>query len=220
MLGDLGGESRLADAGLPADQQQLGRACGVARQAAREVEQLVTADERELAVDRERQVAGTGPGRCFTAGGAVDPARDDVGCDEPEAAAVHRLDDRLPLAVVAERTAGVLDPGRERGLGHEPVAPDAVEQFLLGDHPVAMLDEEAEHVEDLGFGRHDLAVAADLASVGVHLVRAERVEHRGQSSTAPGRLPDHESGPAPGRRRIVRADGPVARLDRRRPGRR
>jgi len=51
------------------------------------------------------------------------------GGDELVPAAVHRLDEPLRLAVVAQGLAHRLDAGGERGLRHEPVAPDAVGQL-------------------------------------------------------------------------------------------
>ena len=70
--------------------------------------------------------------------------------DHAVAAAVGRRDDRLARPVVADGTAGGLDPARQRGLADEAVTPDRVEQLLLAHDPVGMGGEVDEHVEDLG----------------------------------------------------------------------
>ena len=50
---------------------------------------------------------------------------------EAEAPAVDGADQALIAPVVADRLTGGLDPARERGLGHEAIAPDLVEQLGL-----------------------------------------------------------------------------------------
>ena len=50
-----------------------------------------------------------------------------------------------------------------------------VEQLGLGDHPVAVDQQEGENVEDLGLDVHRLAVAAQLDTGGVEAATVERV---------------------------------------------
>ena len=80
--------------------------------------------------------------------------------DEAVAAAVHRRDDALLLAVVAYRSPRLLEPAGDRRLADEPIAPHDVEQLGFGYEPVAMGDQVDQHVEHLGFDVDDLAAAS------------------------------------------------------------
>ena len=95
---------------------------------------------------------------------------------EPVAAAVQRLDDSLLLPVVADGSPGRLDAGRERRLADEAVAPDVVEQLVLGDDAVAVLDQVGEHAEHLRLDRHRRAGATQLEQVGVEVESSEGVD--------------------------------------------
>jgi hypothetical protein len=69
--------------------------------------------------------------------------------DEPVTAAMHGPDEPLRLPVIADRLAGLLDPAGDRRLADEPAAPDAVHQLFLRHHPIAMVHQVREHLEDL-----------------------------------------------------------------------
>ena len=72
---------------------------------------------------------------------------------EAEAAAVDSLDDPLVPPIVADGAPDVADATRQRGLAHEPVAPDLIEQLDLRHQPIAMHDQMDEHVENLRLER-------------------------------------------------------------------
>ena len=95
------------------------------------------------------------------------------GRDEFVALAVHRPDDRLLAAVVADGLADRLDPRGQRRLTDEAVTPDRVEQFLLAHHRATVLDEVGEHVEHLGFDPDLLAAPSKDDAVQVQLAVGE-----------------------------------------------
>ena len=93
--------------------------------------------------------------------------------DEFVAFAVHRPDDQLLAAIVTDGLADRLDPRRERGLAHEAVTPDRVEQFFLAHHGAAVLDEVCEHVEHLRLDPDLLATASKDDAVQVQFAIGE-----------------------------------------------
>ena len=97
--------------------------------------------------------------------------------DEPVAAAVHGPDEPLGLPVVADRLAGLLDPAGDRGLADEPPTPDVVHQLFLGHHPVAVVHQVGEHLEDLRLDRHPYAGAPQLDLREVELQVLEGDDH-------------------------------------------
>ena len=103
--------------------------------------------------------------------------------DHAVAAAVGRRDHRLARPVVADGTAGGLDPARQRGLADEPVTPDRVEQLLLADHAVGVRGQVDEHVEDLGLDGHEQAGALQLVAIEIELAVAEGEDHSRPSKT-------------------------------------
>jgi hypothetical protein len=86
-------------------------------------------------------------------------------------------DDRLTLPIVADSSAGGLDPRGESGLADEARSPDLVEELLLRDHPIVVPDQMGEHLEHLRFHRHRLVVAAELVAAEVELQTCEPEDH-------------------------------------------
>ena len=86
---------------------------------------------------------------------------------------MHRADDRLAAAVVADGLAHRLDPGGQRRLADEAVAPDLVEQLLLAHDLAAPLHEVAQEVEDLRLDPNLVAVAAQHDAGEVQLAVRE-----------------------------------------------
>ncbi len=82
-------------------------------------------------------------------------------------ATVHGLDGPLCAAVVVDGPPGLFDPGRQCRLGDEAVAPNVVEQLLLGDQPSPLLDEVEQDVEDLRLDLSDPIGPGDFDAVGV-----------------------------------------------------
>ena len=98
----------------------------------------------------------------------------DVG-HPPVAPAVDGTDHRLRRPVVTDEAAGGLDPARQRRLTDEPIAPDGVEELGLGNDPLAVLDQIAEHVEDLRLHCDGRAGALEQVPIGVEQDVAEQV---------------------------------------------
>ena len=79
--------------------------------------------------------------------------------NEPIAALRHGLDISRLECIVAERLAQLRNGARQHVRRHERVLPRRVEQFFLGDKPVAVLDQVAKHVERLRLERNRLPCA-------------------------------------------------------------
>jgi hypothetical protein len=88
---------------------------------------------------------------------------------------VHRRDHSLLLTVVADRSPRLFESARQRRLTDEAIAPHGVEQFGLGDEPVAVGDQVNEHVEHLRLDVDDLAAAPEHELVEVQLAVLESV---------------------------------------------
>jgi hypothetical protein len=101
---------------------------------------------------------------------------------------VDRADHPPGAAAVADRLAGRLEPAGQRRVGHEPAAPDLVEQLGLGDHPVTVADQVGEDLEDLRLQMADDAAAAQLQAPVVQLAVTEPVDHPALSRIPPRRL--------------------------------
>ena len=117
--------------------------------------------------------------------------------DKPIAAAVDRLDDPLVTTRVADRPPNRFDAARQRRLGHEPVAPNLVQQLGLGHHPISVTDQVGEDVEDLRLDGDDLAAATQLQAPHTQFEVTE--PHRHEASIIARR-----SARAPGDSRVVR----------------
>jgi hypothetical protein len=81
-------------------------------------------------------------------------------------------DHPLLPAAVADRAAGGLHPAGQRRGGHEPAAPDLVQQLGLGDDTVAVAHEVGQHLEHLRLQMPGLAVPAQLIAQVVELAVA------------------------------------------------
>ncbi len=133
-----------------------------------------SATELEVAVAADRLVPQ--PGESST-GGALGRFGANLG-DELVPAAVHRLDDTLGGAVVADRPPGRLHPRGEGRLRDEPIAPDLVEQLLLRHDAVPMLDEVTEELEHLGLDVDGSGRTDEREPLVVELVLVEPEAHR------------------------------------------
>jgi hypothetical protein len=97
--------------------------------------------------------------------------------DESEALARIGPDHGLPVAVVAHRLAGGIDAARQRRLRDDPPVPDRCDQVVLGHHPVAVLHEIEQQVENLRLDRDRLGAAPQLSSGLVEAELAKRKPH-------------------------------------------
>ena len=102
--------------------------------------------------------------------------------DEAEAALVQRADQRLLVAVVADRAPRRADARIQRRVGDQPSLPHRVEQLVLADDPVAMPHQIGEHVEHLRLDRHGRAGVPQLLPHQIDLVRAEAEYQTGPRS--------------------------------------
>jgi hypothetical protein len=80
---------------------------------------------------------------------------------------VGGADEALAASGISDRLTGRLDPAGERRFAHEAVAPDGVEQFLLGHDPVPFPDQHGEEVEHLRLDRPELPGPAQLVPVEI-----------------------------------------------------
>ena len=77
----------------------------------------------------------------------------------------HGPDHPLGSAVVADRLSDLLDPGGERGLGDEPVAPYLVEQLVLRHHPLGVPHQVGQQIEGLALEGSDGTVDGHLPTI-------------------------------------------------------
>ena len=63
---------------------------------------------------------------------------------------MDRLDERLPVAVVANRLPGSIDPAAESCLRYDPPVPDRVEQVVLTDNALRITDQIEQQVKLFG----------------------------------------------------------------------
>jgi len=89
------------------------------------------------------------------------------------AASVGGADEALAASVVPDRLTCRLYPAGERRLADEAIAPDSVEQLLLGHNPVPFPDQHGEQVEHLRLNRPEPPGAAQLEPVEIELAVAE-----------------------------------------------
>ena len=76
-------------------------------------------------------------------------------CDDAEAIAVAGIDaDRVFHAAFAQRAAQRADGPLQGVLGHRHARPEGIEQFVLGDDPLAAADQIGEQIEDAWLQRH------------------------------------------------------------------
>jgi hypothetical protein len=130
---------------------------------------------RTLARDRVRQphtVGGAAEGDVLAGDGRIRSSHRrgaGDGTDELVTAATDRPDVALGATVIAERTPRRFDAAGQRGLADEQSTPHRCEQFVLGDHSVAVAHELAEHFEHLGLDVDDAVLVAEFKTL--------RVEH-------------------------------------------
>jgi hypothetical protein len=134
-------QRRLADARLAGHERHLPVAVEGPLEQGFEPYQLGLAPDR-----RGRKCRGDRPARRPVLGRPVAPAGRG---DEPVAAAVDGLDEPRHPGPVPERFADLPDADVQRGVGHQGVAPDRVEEFPLGDQPAGPLGQVAQDGEGL-----------------------------------------------------------------------
>jgi hypothetical protein len=89
------------------------------------------------------------------------------------------LDQRLPVAGVADCLPRGIDPAAQGGIRYDASIPDGVEQFVLADHAIAMSHQVEQQIVDLGFHMDDLSRTPQLLTTQVDLVPSEDDVHSG-----------------------------------------
>ena len=89
--------------------------------------------------------------------------------DEPEAALVLRANERLVVAVVAERPPGCVNAAAERSFGYNSTVPDGIDQLILADNPIMVAYQVNDKIEDLRFDMNEFATPAQLLLAEVDL---------------------------------------------------
>jgi hypothetical protein len=173
----------LADAGCPGDEHHLALAAHRSGEPLVELGQLPpTAGEVGRTLDGWRLHA-----RCLTRQRA----------DESVPASVGGADEHLAAAVVPDRPPRRFDAGGEGRFADETVAPDVVEQLLLGDDPFPVFHEVGQHVEDLGLDGNRFARPAKLDASEIELEVAKGVNHVLPHAACPGRVEAGRTGRSP-----------------------
>jgi hypothetical protein len=97
------------------------------------------------------------------------------GADESKALPGNGPDQLLLLAVVADRISGGVDAAVERRIGHDPAAPHQGDEIVSTDDVIAVFQQVDEQIKHLRLHRNQLAVATQLATIGVEdmIIKAE-----------------------------------------------
>jgi hypothetical protein len=101
--------------------------------------------------------------------------------DEAEALARDRPQQVLIVAGVADGLASCVDVTGDRRFRDDPARPDRLQQFVLGDDPVAVTHEVQQQVEDLRADGHDLRAMRKLPAFPVEHVVSKCEPHLGVS---------------------------------------
>lgn len=135
-------QGRLAATRPTGHEDQLPLAAQCLVQPTLELEQLGLAPHQSEFLWRAG--SGRGPSTCCLGLWWID---DGGFGNEPIAATVHRLDETGFLRLVPQCFADLVDADFQRGIGHEGVGPDGLEQFLLGDQPAGVLQQISQDGE-------------------------------------------------------------------------
>jgi hypothetical protein len=87
------------------------------------------------------------------------------------------LDQRLPVAIVTDRSPGGVDPAAQCRFRYDPAAPDGVEKLTLADHAIAVAHKMDQYVVHLRFQVHDLTGPAQFLPAKIDLMTGEDDVH-------------------------------------------
>ena len=93
------------------------------------------------------------------------------------AAPMHRLDQALFAATVAQSTSCRSEPLREGALTDTLVGPELFHELAFSDDAIAMLHEVDEHVEALALKGAEGAAVAEFVTLRIELVTIKGIEH-------------------------------------------
>jgi hypothetical protein len=94
------------------------------------------------------------------------------------AATVQGLDGALHPPAIPKRLANRHDALGQDGITDELVWPDVCEQFVLGDHTMAVVDQVGKHIEDLRFESAGLPVMTQFIQMRIELIFPKEINHR------------------------------------------
>jgi hypothetical protein len=98
--------------------------------------------------------------------------------DESIPTPMNRPDDALGPAIVSDDSARRFEPTGQRGLTHEPIVPNLIEELPFGHDPVVVPHQIGEHIEHLGLNLLSLASPAQLEDPEVELTVFKPVDHQ------------------------------------------
>src|SRR6266446_8015495 len=103
------------------------------------------------------------------------------GADKATALTGHGPNQILRRAAVADRLAHRVDPAGHCRFGHDPAAPDRLQQVVPADDAVAVLHQVNEKVEDLRFERDQLAAPPEFAPIYVkYMIATDKPQIRSE----------------------------------------
>jgi hypothetical protein len=97
--------------------------------------------------------------------------------DEAITTTAYGANKPLGLAAIPNRLPHCHDVTVQRGIPHELVGPQILQQFLLEDDPVPMRQQVREYLKRLGLQRHGFPGMMELIALGVEAVVAKDVAH-------------------------------------------
>ena len=116
--------------------------------------------------------------------------------DEAQSLAMHRLDDRLGSTVIAQRLARRFDPAGQCRVAHDPAFPQLLEQFVPGNHAIAVFREVGNQREHLGLNGARFTVVAQLDFGHVEFDGSKGIDHGEEHKTVlSGRLENSMKSP-------------------------
>jgi hypothetical protein len=96
----------------------------------------------------------------------------------------------LVLAAITQRATRSPQTLGEGGFAHCLVRPELCEQFVLGDHAVAMLYKVDQHIEPLGFQRAQDTPPAEFIALRIEFVICKNIDHAPAPPPRSGELID------------------------------
>jgi hypothetical protein len=110
------------------------------------------------------------------------------------ALAVQRAQEARRASPLPQRLAKGLNTRCQRLVSDKLVGPQLHEEFLLGDHPVAMRHEVDEHLKDFAPELDGLPNVMQLMALGVKRIVAKDVAHRTPLAPSEPSVPRHPVG--------------------------
>ncbi len=98
--------------------------------------------------------------------------------NETVATSVKRLDDMLRPAAIAHSPAPGCDALFQRRVTDISVGPQVLKQLLPHNHPVAMLDEEHQRIQDTALELHQSTIATQFQELGIEDIFSKDIAHR------------------------------------------